>query len=98
MWTPFKQPSAEIIIEDRSPETGGHRSDYIAGRDFDDPLFHFEWGGDVNLEDPIDRRKAQQLARLCEVANQTFYIFKTIVDEGEVVEKKILELDHFPGW
>ena len=98
MWTPFKQPSAEIIIEDRSPETGGHRSDYIDDLDFDDPLFHFEWVGDFNLEDPIDRRKAQQLARLCEVANQTFYIFKTIVDEGEVVEKKILELDHFPGW
>ena len=97
MWTPFRQHSAEVIIEDRSAETGGHRSDYVDDLDYDDPIFHFDWAGDFNLEDPIDRKKAQQLARLCEVANHTFYVFKTVVTEGEVVEKQILELDHFPG-
>ncbi len=97
MWNPFKRPSAEIIIEDQVSEAVGNRSDYADDLDYADPLFHFEWVGDFNLEDPIERRKAQQIARLCEVANQTFYIFKTIVNEGEVVEKQILELDHFPG-
>ena len=69
MWTPFRQHSAEVIIEDRSAEAGGHRSDYVDDLDYDNPLFHFEWVGDFNLEDPIDHRKAQQLAQLCEVAN-----------------------------
>ena len=97
MWNPFKQPSTEVIIEERSTEAGGHRSDYNGDLDYDDPLFHFEWAGDFNLEDPIERRKAQQIARLCEVANQSFFIFKTVIDEGEASEKQILELDHFPG-
>ena len=97
MWKLFRQPSAEIIIEDQTSEAGDHKSDYNLDLEYDDPLFHFECVGDFNLEDPIERRKAQQIARLCEVANQSFFIFKTIVDEGEVVEKQILELDHFPG-
>ncbi len=97
MWKLFRQPSTDIIIEDQISEPGGRQSDYNGDLDYDDPLFHFEWVGDFNLEDPIERRKAQQIARLSEVANQTFYIFKTIVDQGEVVEKQILELDHFPG-
>ena len=97
MWSPFRRPSTDIIIEDQTSEAGDHQSDYAGDLDYDDPLFHFECVGDFNLEDPTDRRKAQQIARLCEVANQSFFIFKTIVDEGEVVEKQILELDHFPG-
>ncbi len=97
MRPPFRQPSAEIIIEDRSAEAGGYRSNYVDDLDYDDPLFHFEGTVGFNLEDPIERKKAQQLARLCEVANQTFCVFKTVVNEAEVVEKQILEIDHFPG-
>ena len=97
MWKLFKKPSAEIIIEDQTSEAGDHQSDYNFDLDHDDPLFHFECVGDFNLEDPSDYRKAQQIARLCEVANQSFFIFKTVIDEGEASEKQILELDHFPG-
>ena len=53
------------------------------------------WVGDFNREEPIDRRKAQEIARLCEVAIQTFYIFKGVVDGEEVIGKQTLELDHF---
>ena len=64
MWSPFRRPSTDIIIEDQTSEAGDHQSDYAGDLDYDDPLLHFECVGDFNLEDPIDRRKAQQIAQI----------------------------------
>lgn len=69
MRTPFSQSPAEMIIEELSTEAGGYRSDYNG------PLFPFERAGDFNLEDPIERRKARQIAPINGLADQIPCIF-----------------------